>query len=556
MANDYTALGYNAGKLQKITSSDTLEVLGSIKIKNSGTIGSAGAANAITIADSGAVTLVSGLTVAGDLTVNGTTTTINSTTVSVDDKVIELGSVASPDETTANNGGIKLKGTTDHTILYNSASGGSWISSENWNIDSGKVYKIGGTEVLSASTLASSVTTSSLITVGTISTGTWQATPIADAYIASAATWDAKQNALTFGIADTNSVVIDGSPSVGDYARFTANGIEGVDPVSALNLLTSSDIGSNVQAYDAELAALAGLTSAANKIPMFSGSGTATLIDFKDEDGMDSDSATAVPSQQSVKAYVDGAISNSAVTVSAGTNITVTQSSLDYEVALNDTIALSGGSVSFGNGQNATITVDAVSGTDVAGKSLTLSSGQSTGNAAAGSVTIQAGTQGGSSGSSANALVNVAQFSGNGVTLHKDVSAMAGVTYGADGTGGTTLKQNTGLNAASGQTIADRKFVTVGRQAATDNSAMIIGMHIGTTAEDTGNNKIILAAPGQIVNYDTTGVSAGAQVFLATTGGGITATPPTSGQVIQVGWAITSANPGKLFLDIKHIMTN
>ena len=56
--------------------------------------------------------------ITGNLTVNGTTTTINSTTLTVDDKNIELGSVTTPTDDTANGGGITLKGATDKTINW------------------------------------------------------------------------------------------------------------------------------------------------------------------------------------------------------------------------------------------------------------------------------------------------------------------------------------------------------------------------------------------------------------------------------------------------------
>mgnify|MGYP001258580136 CR=1 FL=1 len=70
------------------------------------------------------------LTLSGDLTVNGTTTTINSTTLQVDDKNIELGTVGTPSDTTADGGGITLKGGTDKTI--------TWVNStDTWDFNQG-----------------------------------------------------------------------------------------------------------------------------------------------------------------------------------------------------------------------------------------------------------------------------------------------------------------------------------------------------------------------------------------------------------------------------------
>jgi hypothetical protein len=89
------------------------------------------------------------LTLSGNLTVNGTTTTLNSTTMSVDDKNIELGSVASPSDVTADGGGITLKGATDKTFNWVDATD-SWTSSEHINLASGKDLKVNGTAVISS----------------------------------------------------------------------------------------------------------------------------------------------------------------------------------------------------------------------------------------------------------------------------------------------------------------------------------------------------------------------------------------------------------------------
>jgi hypothetical protein len=117
------------------------------------------------------------VTISGSLTVNGTTTTIDSTTLTVEDKNIELGVVDTPSDTTADGGGITLKGATDKTINWVDSTD-SWTSSENVDLASGKTYKIAGSAVLSATELGAGVTNSSLTSVGTITTGVWNGTAL------------------------------------------------------------------------------------------------------------------------------------------------------------------------------------------------------------------------------------------------------------------------------------------------------------------------------------------------------------------------------------------
>lgn len=185
------------------------------------TVNFAGAATAVNIGAANSTT-----TIAGDLVVNGTTTTINSTTVTVDDLNIVLGSVATPTNSTANGGGITVAGGVDGDKTWNWVSStSSWTSSENIDLASGKVLKIAGTQVLSATEYtgnSSTATTATNVTGGAAGSLVYQSGSATtttlglgtSGYVltagASAPTWTKKKHAETLSTSATSYALTHG----------------------------------------------------------------------------------------------------------------------------------------------------------------------------------------------------------------------------------------------------------------------------------------------------------------------------------------------------------
>ena len=124
------------------------------------------------------------VTIAGDLRVEGTTVTIDASTLTIEDKNIILAKQTgeTPTDLNASTGGVIIQGATSHIFLWADASGlpstsnsteaseggyndqwpelapSAWNSSEHINLASGKEFKINGIPVLTGNSLGLGIT--------------------------------------------------------------------------------------------------------------------------------------------------------------------------------------------------------------------------------------------------------------------------------------------------------------------------------------------------------------------------------------------------------------
>ena len=275
-----------------------------------GTTGTLIQNSSVTISDTG------DLIVSGDLTVNGTTTSVNSADLEVTDKNITVNNGGN--DASAEGAGLTVERTgTDGSIVFENALTSKW--------------KLG---LVGAEVEVADISSAQILTNKTIDADNNTITDIANANIASAAAIvTSKLEALTANRATiTNG---SGFLAVSSVTNLELAHLSGV--TSAIQTQLDAKLDDIVSSTDNALVRTDGTTGEAlqdsgiiiSDADFMSGIASLQLTtgvaitSILDEDNMASDSATALATQQSVKAYVDSSVAAGVFNVnSISTNTT------------------------------------------------------------------------------------------------------------------------------------------------------------------------------------------------------------------------------------------
>lgn len=346
-----------------------------------------------------------------------------------------------------------------------------------------------------------------ITTLGTITTGTWTGTIIGPTYLGTGSdittkylrgdgTWQTVAGGGTPGGSDTEVQFNDGGSFGGDPGMTfnkTTNALTITGAFSASNV-SGSTSGTNTgdqdlsgyQPLDADLTAIAGLTSAADKLPYFTGSNTASVADFSafartlidDADATTARSTLGVVIGTNVQAY-DATLSAFA---SYNTNGILTQTAADTFTGRTLTGTASRIDVTNGNGVSGNPTFD-ISATYVGQSSITTLGTITTGvwNGTAIAYANLSGVQ-----ASDATLTALASFNTNGLLTQT----------AADTFTGRTLTAGVGIGVTNGDGVSGNPTVAVDIIGlTTDGSPDTATDYVMTyDASATTNKKVLLSS--------------------------------------------------------------
>jgi len=171
------------------------------------------------------------VTIPGNLTVSGTTTTLDTQTLLVEDINITIGNVATPTDVTAAGGGITLLGATNKTITWNNATDG-------WEFN--QPIKVTGDAVLSGDLAVNGATSADITT--TTTTGTVFNTTATTVNIGGAAT-TVSIGANTGTTTVNNSLVADDiSVTTVDTTNLEVTNIKAKDGTASMTIADTTGI--------------------------------------------------------------------------------------------------------------------------------------------------------------------------------------------------------------------------------------------------------------------------------------------------------------------------